>query len=210
MTVKTTVLGGAFASNCHLIESENSAVVVDPAEYCDTVFEFLNSNTDKERLILLTHCHLDHICGAGILREKTGVKIAIGEKDAAGTLDTRLSLSDLFGGNHIPFETDIKLADGERFNVGDLRFEAIETPGHTVGGMCYFTENCLFSGDTLFAGSVGRTDFYGGSHKTLIQSLQKLIKKLDDGVTVYAGHGPNTAIGREKRENPYLRAYETL
>ena len=210
MTVNTIVLGEMFGANCHLIESDNAAVVVDPAEYSDQVFAFLNTNADKERLILLTHCHLDHICGADALREKTGVKIAIGEYDAIGTLDTRISLSDLFGGNHQPFEVDIKLSDGQRFTVGDLEFEAIHTAGHTVGGMCYAVCDCLFSGDTLFAGTVGRTDFFGGDGGALMESLRMLTEKFDDGVTVYAGHGPDTTIGREKRVNPYLRRYETL
>lgn len=205
MTVKTIVLGGAFATNCHLIQSEKAAVVVDPAEYSDEVFKFLDTNSDKERLILLTHCHLDHICGADMLREKTGVKIAIGEKDAAGTNSTRLSLSDLFGGNHQPFGVDVKLFNGDWFMVGDLEFRAVETPGHTVGGMSYVVGDCVFSGDTLFAGTVGRTDFYGGDYNTLMQSIKKLTEMLDDNVKVYSGHGPDTTIGREKRVNPYLK-----
>ncbi len=205
MTVKTTVLGGAFCSNCHMIESPHAAVVIDPAEFSDEVCAFLETNADKERLILLTHCHLDHICGADILREKTGVKIAIGEKDAFGTTDTRVSLSDMFGGDHTPFEVDITLTDGEKFSVGDLDFRAILTAGHTVGSMCYAVGDSLFTGDTLFAGTVGRTDFFGGDYNALIESINSLTQMFDGDTKVYSGHGPDTTIEREKRVNPYLR-----
>lgn len=210
MTVRVLVLGGDFATNCYLLESEKAAVIIDPAEYSPVLEEFLENNAEKHRLILLTHCHFDHISGAAQLRDNTGVDIAIGKNDAVGTKDTRISLSSLFGGCHEPFDADILLGDGERFTVGDIEFKAIETAGHTIGGMCYLSGDMLFCGDTLFYGSVGRTDLYGGNHRTLMKSVSMLAKTLDDSVTVYSGHGPATTIGQEKLYNPYLKNYEAL
>ena len=193
---------GHIAANCYMLLSDNAAVVIDPGIFSQKVKDFLNENFEKERLILLTHAHFDHICGAERLRADTGVKIAVGEKDAPALIDTSLSLSDKFHAHQTPFEADILLKDNEIFDVGDIEFKSLSTPGHTVGGMCYLTVKTLFSGDTLFLESVGRTDFPGGDGEALLKSIKRLLS-LDEDIEVYPGHGEPTTIEHEKLYNPF-------
>lgn len=196
-------MGGC--SNCYGLLTEKSAVVIDPARCTQRVLEFLIANKDKSRLILLTHAHFDHIGGARELREKTGVKIAIGANEEFALSDNSYNLSSLFGINLTPFNADYTIEDDEEFTVGDITFKAVETAGHTVGSMCYFANDCLFSGDTLFRLTAGRTDFMGGDAGKMKTSLDRIMWLLDDGVKVYAGHGESTTIGYERMHNPYLR-----
>lgn len=202
MEIKNIVLG-SIGTNCYLISSEKAAVVIDPGFACEEVLEFLNSNSSKERVILLTHCHFDHIGFAKTLREKTNSKIVIGKLDAQGLSDNNVNLSNLFGVPCENFSADTTLDDQEIFTVGDIEIKAIHTPGHTVGGVCYLIENVLFSGDTLFCESIGRTDFPGGDLGVLNASLKKLLT-LPEKTIVFAGHGPRTTILHEKNYNPFL------
>ena len=204
MKIETVVLSH-LATNCYMISSDNAAIVIDPAVFSERLENFLKENSDKQRLILLTHAHFDHIGAAEVLRNRTNTKIAAGINEAPYFADTFVNLSDRFHAHINPFEVDIKLKDGEKFDVGDLNIEAIETPGHTVGGMCYYIENCLFSGDTLFYESIGRSDFHGGNPVTLFRSAKGLLSRFSDETPVYSGHGPKTTIGHEKEFNPYLR-----
>ncbi len=210
MNIKTVVLASPFGTNCYLVSTEGAAVVVDPGEFTEEIKAFLDNNCEKERLILITHAHLDHIGGAAKLRELTGVKIAVGEKDSPATSDGRLNLSALFGEPTQPFVSDILLNHGDRLCVGDIEFTVIHTPGHTVGGVCYLTGDVLFSGDTLFAGSIGRSDFPGGDHAVLMNSIKMLTQTLDGDTKVYSGHGFPTTLTTEIKTNPYLNLYETL
>lgn len=203
MEIKTVVLT-ALQANCYLISGENAAVAIDPGEYSDTVAEFLRNNSSKERLIVLTHAHFDHIGGAARLRAETGVPIAIGEKDAAALADSNVNLSAAFGFPLEPFNADRALRDGEQLSVGDLSFKIIETPGHTVGSICLLANDTLFTGDTLFCRSVGRTDFPGGSTADLLSSIKNKITALPDDTVILSGHGNETTVGAERLFNPYL------
>lgn len=192
-------------SNCYGVLSDKAAIVIDPGACTNEVLGFLLQNIDKKCLILLTHAHFDHISGADELRRKTGVKIAIGEHEEFALRDKSYNLSGIISPPIAPFSADYTISDEEEFTVGDITVQAIETPGHTVGGMCYLIEDCIFSGDILFRGSAGRTDFKGGSIADMKQSLDRLMWTLDDEIKVYSGHGAATTIGHERSYNPYLR-----
>lgn len=195
---------GHIASNCYMLTTEKAAVIIDPGFISEKTEDFLEKNSDKERLIFLTHGHFDHICGAKSLRDKTGVKIAIPVVDNPALSDTHLSMSDKFHAHQVPFSADILLEDSQTVQVGDLELKVISTPGHTAGGACYYVDNVLFSGDTLFFESVGRTDFEGADHTTLLNSINKLLA-LPDETVVYPGHGGSTTIGHERICNPFLQ-----
>lgn len=202
MEIKALPLG-AIGTNCYLILGEKAAIVIDPGFPNDEAVKFLKDNREKERLIILTHAHFDHIGFALELSKATDTKIAIGEKDNPALSDSSLNLSTLFNVYMEPFSADILLKDGEKLSLGDITFKIIETPGHTVGGICLLSDKILFSGDTLFFQSVGRTDLPGGDLKTLINSIKRLFELADD-TKVYPGHGKTTTIAHEKKFNPYV------
>ena len=195
---------GHIGSNCYMISTEKAAVVIDCGFESDAVNAFLRENSQKERMILLTHGHFDHIGGAESLRKETNTKIAIGTLDANALEDTELNLSDRFHAHLSPFKADILLNDGDVITVGDLTFKVIHTPGHTKGSVCFLCENYLFSGDTLFDASIGRTDFPGGDFETIKSSIKKLYNLSDDTI-VLSGHGNRTTILKEKLHNPFIR-----
>lgn len=203
MEIKTLVLGHIH-TNCYLISTDSAAVVVDPAFISGEVEEFLLSNSLKERLILLTHAHFDHIGGALLLRENTGVKIAIGAIENPALSDEAINLSDRFHAHLRPFSADILVGDGDEIRVGDICFTVLHTPGHTKGSVCYKTGDILFSGDTLFCESIGRTDFPGGDFGEISDSVKRLYSFSDDTV-VLSGHGEKTTIAHEKHFNPFVR-----
>ncbi len=196
--MKISVLAiGSSPTNCYLLETENAAVVIDPGVKCKEVDLFLQENSNKERLIILTHAHFDHIGAAEELRENYGVKILIGEKDNPALSDPIVNESVRFGVKINPFSADITVVDGEKISVGDIEFTAVLTPGHTVGSTCFYVDGVLFTGDTLFCRGIGRSDFYGGNEAQLFNSLKKLRKLFPDETPVLSGHGPKTTIGAE-------------
>lgn len=203
MEIKTLVLG-ALQSNCYLISTPKTAVIIDPGFDSNITLDFLKQNKDKQRLILLTHGHFDHIGGAKALREATNTKIAISKEDSQFLLDPNLNLSAQFGEALPPFEADILIDLEDEISAGDLTFKIIKTPGHTTGGLCFLIGEYLFSGDTLFCRSIGRTDFPNGNFSQLKASIEKLYT-LDDNTIVLSGHGPKTTIAEEKLYNPFVR-----
>ncbi len=193
-----------WMTNCYLLETEKAAIVIDPGYKRENLVEFLKQNEDKQRLILITHGHFDHIGGADYLRQETGVKIGIGALDEPALRDEVLNCAVGFKRSLPPFSADFKYNDGDAVTVGDITLKVISTPGHTLGGVCYLAEDCIFTGDTLFKLSVGRTDFTGGSFAELEKSIKRLYS-LPEELTVYAGHGEQTCIGFEKNNNPFVR-----
>ena len=202
MLVKTRPLGVAYA-NCYLIKTDDAVIVIDPAEATEEIVEFLNSQDNK--IILLTHCHFDHISGADELREKTGAKIAIHENDAKGLFNSEHNAGNFFGIKVPAFRADITLKDGEKITLGSTEIQVLLSQGHTDGSVCYLIEDCLFSGDTFFEGTVGRCDLPTGDADKLKASLEMLKNLSDKDYTVYSGHGNKTTLKKEIAYNPYFR-----
>lgn len=206
MKVKVEIVGEMKENTYFAIEDNtNYAIIVDPGDDGDKLISIIEKENINLRYIVLTHAHFDHIGACEKIRQKFNVPIVIcaGEEVLLG--NSKNNLSNMIG-KTIEIKEDIVLKDNDIFKFGEkLYFNVIKTPGHTPGGMCiYFKEdNILFSGDTLFYGSVGRTDFPYGNSSDLIKSLEKL-KQLPDDTVVYPGHGDKTTIGIEKNINPYM------
>ncbi len=201
-----TVVNGRFKENCYLLCSEESAVIIDPGEFNSEIEKFCQENTNKEKVILLTHCHFDHILGAKEIRDKFGFKVYISREDNEGLENDELSLCKRFKLNQEYFSADKLLKDGDKLAIGDLEFTVIATPGHTKGSLCFLLGNLLFSGDTLFYETFGRVDLPSGNKDELVSSIDKLLL-LSDDIKVYAGHGEPTTIAHEKQYNPYKRYF---
>lgn len=199
-----TIVKGPLSNSCYLVSTENAAIVIDPGYKDSKIVNFLKSSRNKERMILLTHAHFDHVGFADELRELTDTKIAIGRLDAPALSDPNLNLSGSFRAKMTSFEVDILLDDNQVLEIGDLRLEVIFTPGHTIGGVCFYTKGTLFSGDTLFYESVGRDDFIGGNRQDLIASVQRLLQ-LPEKTLVFPGHHRETTILHERTHNPVSR-----
>lgn len=208
MKIEHMVLG-AVATNCYLVINEKTkeAIVVDPADRADVILRKAAEKDLTLRAIFLTHGHGDHILAVPELREKAGIPVYACRAEEALLQDPKQNLTSMLFGKPLSLKADILADDGEELNVGGMKFRLLFTPGHTPGGCCYYNEEdgVLFSGDTLFAGSVGRTDFPGGSMKTLMRSLAEKILCLPDSVRVYPGHQEDTTVGEERLYNPYFR-----
>ncbi len=206
LKVKQLVLGELMTNGYVLIEEESGeAAVVDVGDYGERFRAFLNSSGVTElKYILLTHGHVDHIKGVKRLHDDFGGKIAVHREDAACLYNSEKSLADGFNIGVSPIEADIILDGGEKLLLGNTEIEVIHTPGHTPGGVCYKAENHLFSGDTLFAQSIGRTDFPGGNFSELLNSLKKL-SSLQGDHKVYPGHEEATTLDYERKYNPYMK-----
>ncbi len=197
---------GPMETNCYIIADEktNEGAVIDPGADGSLILDKIETLGLELQYILLTHTHYDHIGAVAELKRVTGAKIAVSEEDAAGLTDGRWNLS-AFGGKPVEAaEADVLLNDGDELTLGGQTIRVLTTPGHTKGGVCFLCGDELFSGDTLFARSVGRSDFPGGSMDALVQSIKTKLMPLDDNVHVYPGHGPSTTIGQERAGNPYI------
>lgn len=203
-----TIPTGTMQANCYIVETENSAVIIDPGFLESNIEKYIAENPDKVKYILLTHRHFDHINAAVEVRELTGAKIVINQLDEGGLYSDMLSLASMIGGVYGKADpdahADIYVSEGDTVTVGDMVFTVMQTPGHTEGGVCYFNDEVIFSGDTLFKGSIGRTDFPSSSNSDMRKSLDRLCL-LPDEMVVYPGHGPKTTIGEEKRSNMFLK-----
>jgi hydroxyacylglutathione hydrolase len=196
---------GEIETNCYVIAAGQGrdAVIIDPGADSDVIRKLLSKNKCKAALVINTHGHYDHI-GAD---SDFDVPVAVHREDAAMLTDARKNFAAIFG---ISFKVKnkIQLLDGgQRISIDGLVLKVLHTPGHTSGGISLLVEepvkNIVFSGDALFAGSVGRSDL-GGSHEVLIQSIQEKLLTLPDDTIVYPGHGPETTIGEERLNNPFL------
>ncbi len=199
MKVETIVVG-SLDTNCYLISENGNGIVIDPGFDADRILETATNSGVKITSILLTHGHYDHVGGVAEIVRKTGAKVYIGEKDYA-LANSYKNLGFSFGCTTEKFDADVLLKEGE-YLVDGLSVKVIETPGHTAGGVCYQIENALFSGDTLFCCSYGRTDFPTGDYSALKKSITEKLFAIDRDLTVYTGHGNSTELFKEKRTNP--------
>ena len=200
MTVYT-VIARNFGCNSYILTEDNkTAVVIDCAD--ENVFYKCEKLGLKPVAVLLTHGHFDHVGGCGkFYAENVPIYCGEGEEKFIFSRENR----SVFGGVYIPdFEIYRTLSDGEKIMLGGIDFEVISTPGHTAGSVCYIAKKCLFSGDTLFCGSVGRCDLPGGNFSVLRNSLKKLLS-LEEDYEVCCGHGEGTTLEYERKYNPYAK-----
>jgi glyoxylase-like metal-dependent hydrolase (beta-lactamase superfamily II) len=198
---------GPVITNCYLVgcPQTRKAMVIDPGGDPDRILAMIEKSGLAVEKILNTHGHADHMAGNAAIHRALGCEILIHEADAHMLPSRAASLLDWIPGGEASPEADRQLTDGDTVSVGNLQFRVLHLPGHTPGGIGLLDDDVFFCGDTLFAQSIGRTDLPGGSEEIMFDTLANRIATLDENLKVYPGHGPPTTIGREKRENPFLR-----
>ncbi len=205
MIIKELVVGPLMA-NCFICgcSKTKEAVVIDPGGDADTILLSLADSKLKVKYIINTHGHFDHVSANGKMKDATGADILIHPLDAP--MLEKLSSNAAFFGVSVENSPpcDQTLEEDDTVSFGDITLKVIHTPGHTPGGISLYTNGIVFVGDTLFAGSIGRTDFPGGDFNTLISSIKTKLFNMEDDIRVFSGHGPETSIGVEKRHNPFV------
>lgn len=191
----TVVTGKVYQENCYILYNGNKAVLIDPGDEFELIDETITKNNLEPVAILLTHGHFDHIGAVRQLKDKYNVKVYMNSDD-------NMLLSFM---REDDFSIDVDIKNADEISVADMAIKCIKTPGHSKGSVCFFVDKLMFSGDTLFAGSIGRCDLPGGSPNDLMNTLSNIIVKLDDDLKVLPGHGEMTTIGTEKISNYYLK-----
>ena len=205
MKIKKYVVG-MIGTNCYLVINEETkeSVMVDPGAYPAKVKNAVKEQGLKLKAVLLTHAHFDHIMGLNSLKKTLNAPAVICKDDLVIS-DNVNEFTRLFGVPDIVPPTYEKFVkDGDVLDVGDMQIKVIQTPGHTEGGVCYLIGENLFSGDTLFKQSVGRTDLFGGNLEKIRHSVKEVLFKLDENIKVFPGHGPITTIAYEKKYNEII------
>lgn len=196
---------GQLQENCFILFDENKdAFIVDPGASSENIIETIEKNSLNIKYILLTHGHFDHVGAVASLAKKFKVPVYLSKKDRNFLETPNEVRASSFGMEIEAGDVDVFVKENDEIPFSDGLIKVIETPGHTLGSVCYLFNNYLFAGDTLFNGSIGRTDFPESDHSLMIESLKKL-KELDDEIYVLSGHGPESQMSYEKISNPYLR-----
>lgn len=206
ITIKTFVEGPIDANNYLVIDEESKeAVLIDCSSSREEYIQAVKDSNINLKYILLTHGHFDHILGLNAFKNEFNVEVFMAKEDEK-QLEFAPQMCSIFTGNDMTSNIEVKnyIKDNDELFIGKTKIKAISTPGHTEGGMCYLIENKLFSGDTLFQGSVGRCDMPGGDLGTIIKSIKEKLFILPDEIEVYTGHGPKTVIGFEKKYNEII------
>lgn len=204
MLINTYVAGPVQANNYLVVdEVSKEAILIDCSDYVTEIIDYVKENDLTVKYFLLTHGHFDHVLGINRMNEVLGAKVYVHKGDKEQVVNTR-SVMMMFG---LPTEgvenpkITATLSDAGELTLGNQVIKVIETPGHTPGGVCYLIGDCLFSGDTLFHGTIGRTDLPGGSFQQIKHSVKDVLFTLDENIKVYPGHGEPTSIGYEKKFN---------
>jgi hydroxyacylglutathione hydrolase len=203
-----TIVVGPFAVNCYLLWNEETreGVVIDPGAEAETIKAEMDQLNMIPKAILLTHGHGDHIAAVRELMEEYSLPLYIGAGEEKLLADPQANISMFFDHPVSAPPPDHLVNEGDVLRLAGIRLAVLSTPGHTTAGVCYLEEEAgrLFSGDTLFAGGIGRADLPGGDFKQLLNSINRQILTLPDAVLVYPGHGPATTVGTERDSNPWL------
>ena len=204
MIVKSMVVS-MFATNCYLVYCKDTgeAVIIDPGAEGKKIIDTARTLNLAIKYIINTHGHIDHIGANSKLKEEYGAQILLSEKDLELYNNPGFGLGLVLRKQPRP---DRFITEGDQISFGSISLGVVETPGHTAGGICLIGESAVFCGDTLFAGSIGRTDLAGGSYATLIKSINNRLMVLSPDSAVYPGHGPATTIGTEALSNPFLNS----
>lgn len=199
---------GVFQCNCSIVgdEASREAIVIDPGDEIASILALLKKHRLTVKQIVVTHAHIDHVGGAMKLKQATGAPILLNENDSAllAMLDVQASWLGMKSPGAVSIDQNV--TEGDVVKAGSLHGEVMHTPGHTEGSICvlFAPQNLLIAGDTLFAGSIGRTDLPGGDYKKIIDSLHGKLLSLPDQTIVVPGHGSLTTIGQERESNPFL------
>lgn len=207
MLIKSVVVG-PLQVNCFVVADEKSkkALVIDPGDEPDRIMDMIKENGLKIEYIICTHGHFDHVGAVSDLKKETGAKVLI-HKDELEIYDAAKDMAAFWGYDLDPLpDPDVLANDGDVIRAGDLKFDVFHSPGHSPGGICLYGHETAITGDTLFAGSIGRTDFHGGDRNKLKESFKRLMS-LPEDTRVLCGHGAETTIGREKRENMFSEEF---
>ena len=206
LEMQQCVLGQVF-TNCYFLKNKETGelLIVDPGDYAEKVCQKVALMQGKPVGILLTHGHFDHIMAVKEVKEKYQIPVYACMQEEAMLAEPTINMTAVYG-SACSIKPDVLLDDGQIFEAAGFSIQMFHTPGHTKGSCCYYIkdEGVLFSGDTLFCGSVGRTDFPGGSSAEIVRSLHKLVDTLPEDTEVFPGHDTSTTIGYEKRYNPFV------
>lgn len=207
MRVKRIVSKNELQENTYLVFKDGKGFIIDPGCSVEEISEMIEREKVEILAILLTHGHGDHIASVLELKEKYSVPIVLHEDEVEMVENVELNLSKDLLGKTVEFTPDITVKDEEELDFEGIEVKYIHTPGHTAGGSCILIEDHLFTGDTLFRESAGRTDLHGGSMRCILRSLRKLTEKLDPETIVLPGHGPRSTIGHEKENNSFITRF---